>query len=63
MNVSTFTNKHLKNIPIHYENKSSLLTGDFNINLINYNKKEAHTIFLSYSLTIILHHKLHSLLE
>ena len=65
MNVSTFTNDHLKNMlnAIHHENKSTLLTGDFNVNLINYNKKEAHIIFLSYSLTTILHHKLHSLLE
>ena len=65
MNVSTFTNDHLKNMlnAIHHENKSTLLTGDFNVNLINYNKKEAHVIFLSYSLTTILHHKLHCLLE
>ena len=41
MNVSTFTNDHLKNIvnAIHHENKSTLHTGDFNVNLINYNKK------------------------
>ena len=65
MNVSNFTNDHLKNMlnAIHYENKSTLLTGDFNINLINYDKKEAHIIFLNYPLTTILHHKLHSLLE
>ena len=37
MNVSTFTNNDLKNI--HHENKSTLLTGDFNVNFINYNKK------------------------
>ena len=65
MNVSTFTNDHLKNMlnAMRYENKSTLLTGDFKINLMNHNKKEAHIIFLSYSLTTILHHKLHSLLE
>ena len=65
MNVSTFNNDHLKNMlnAIHHENKSALLTGDFNVSLINYNKKAAHIIFLSYSLTTILHHKLHSLLE
>ena len=65
MNVSTFTNDHLKNMlnAIHHEIKSTLLTGNFNVNLISYNKKEAHIIFLSYSLTTILHHKLHSLLE
>ena len=65
INVSTFTNDHLKTMlnAIHYENKSTLLTGDFNINLINYDKKEAHIIFLNYPLTTILHHKLHSLLE
>ena len=40
MNVSTFTNDHLKNMlnAIHHENKSTLLTGDFNVNLISYNK-------------------------
>ena len=40
-NASTFTNNHLKNMlnTIHYENKSTQLTGDFNVNLINYNKK------------------------
>ena len=55
MNVSTFTNDPLKNMlnAIHYENKSTLLTGDFNVNLINYNKKEAHIIFLSCSVTTI----------
>ena len=65
MNVSTFTNDHLKNMlnAIHYENKSTLLTSDFNVNLSIMIKKEAHKIFLSYSLTTILHHKLHSLLE
>ena len=33
MNVSTFTNDHLKNMlnAIHHENKSTLLTGDFNV--------------------------------
>ena len=41
MNVSAFTNDHLKTIlnAIHYESKSTLLTGHFNKNLINYNKK------------------------
>ena len=41
MNVSTFTNDHLKNIlnAIHYENKSTLVTGNFNVNRINYIKK------------------------
>ena len=65
MNVSTFTNDHLKNMlnAIYHENKSTRLTDDFNVNLINYNKKEAHIIFLSYSLTTILHDKLHFLLE
>ena len=65
MKVSTFTNDHLRNMlnVIHHENKSTLLTGHFNVNLINYNNKEAHIIFLSYSLTTILHRKLHSLLE
>ena len=65
MNVSTFTNDHLKNMlnAIHYEKKSTLLTGDFSVNLVNYNKKEAHITFLSYSLATILHHNLHSLVE
>ena len=38
MNVSSFTNDHLKNMlnAIHYDNKSTLLTGDYNVNLINY---------------------------
>ena len=65
MNVSTFTNDHLKNMlnAIHHENKSTLLKGNFNVNLINCNNKEAHIIFSSYSLTTILHHKLHSPLE
>ena len=65
MNVSTFTNDHLKNMlnAIRYENKSTLPTGDFNVNLINYNRKEAHIIFLSYSLTTISRHKLYSVLE
>ena len=31
---------------IHYENKSTLLKGDFNINLINYNKKRGTYNFL-----------------
>ena len=41
MNVFTFTNNELKNMlnAIHYENKSTLLTGGFNVNLINYDKK------------------------
>ena len=41
MNASTFTNNYLKKMlnTIHYENKSTQLTGDFNVNLINYNKK------------------------
>ena len=44
MNVSTFINDYLKNMfnAVHLENKSTLLTGDFNVNLINYNKEEAH---------------------
>ena len=44
MTVFTFTNDHLKNMlnATHYENKSTLLTGDFNVNLINYDKNEAH---------------------
>ena len=48
MNVSTFTNDHLKNMlnAIHQENKSTLLTGDFNVNLINYNKKRGTYNFL-----------------
>ena len=48
MNVSTFTNDHLKITlnAIHHENKSTLLTGDFNINLINYNKKGGTYNFL-----------------
>ena len=48
MNVSTFTNDHLKNIlnAIHYESKSTLVTGDFNVNLINYNKKRGIYNFL-----------------
>ena len=34
MNVSTFTNDHLKNMlnAIHYENKNTPLKGDFNVN-------------------------------
>ena len=65
MNVSNFIKDHFKNMinAIHHENKSTPLTGDFNINLINYDKKEAHIIFSSYSLTTVLHHKLHSVLE
>ena len=57
MNVSTFTNDHLKNMlnAIHYENKSTLLTGDFNVNLINYDKKRGTYNFLellfSYNFT------------
>ena len=41
MNVSIFTNDYLKNIldAIHYENKITLLTSDFNVNLINFNKE------------------------
>ena len=37
----SFTNDHLINMlnAIHHENKSTLLTGDFNVNLINYNKR------------------------
>ena len=64
-NVSTFANDHLKIMlnEIHQENKSTLLTGDFKVNLINYDKKEAHVIFSSYSLATILLCKLHSLLE
>ena len=48
MNVSTFTNDHLENMlnAIHYENKRTLLTGDFNINLTNYNKKRDSNNFL-----------------
>ena len=44
--VSTFTNDYLKNMfnAVHLENKSTLLTGGFNVNLINYNKKEAHNV-------------------
>ena len=64
-NVYTFANDHLKIMlnEIHQENKSTLLTGDFKVNLINYDKKEAHVIFSSYSLATILLCKLHSLLE
>ena len=42
--LHTFTNDHLKNMlnTIHYENKSAQIAGNFNVNLINYNKKEAH---------------------
>ena len=45
MNVSTI---HLKNMlnAIHHENKSTLLTGDFNVNLISYNKKRGTYNFL-----------------
>ena len=45
MNVSTFTKDHLKNMlnAIHHDNKSILLTGNFNINLIDYNKKETYS--------------------
>ena len=48
MNVFTFTNDHLKNMinAICHENKSTLLTGDFNVNLINYNKKRGTYNFL-----------------
>ena len=48
MDVSTFTNDHLKNMlnAIHYGNKSTLLTGDFNVNLINYDKKRGTYNFL-----------------
>ena len=48
MNVSTFTNNHLKNMlnAIHYENKSTLLTGDFNVDLINCDKKRGTYNFL-----------------
>ena len=53
MNGSTFTNDHLKNMfnGVHYEIKSTLLTGYFNVNLMNYDKREAHIVFLSFSLT------------
>ena len=42
MNVSSFTNDHLKNMhnAIDYDNKGTLLTGDYNVNLINYDKKK-----------------------
>ena len=65
MNVSTFTNNHLKNMPnaIDHENKNTLIASYFNVNFINYNKKETHIIFSSCFLTTILHHKIHSLLE
>ena len=48
MNVSTFTNDHLKNMlnTIHHENKSTLLTGDFKVNLISYNEKRGTYNFL-----------------
>ena len=48
INVSTFTNDHLKTMlnAIHYENKSTLLTGDFNVNLIIYDKKRSTYNFL-----------------
>ena len=41
MNASSFNNDHIKNMlnAIHHENKNTLLTGDFNVNLINHNKK------------------------
>ena len=42
MNVSTFTNDHLKNML----NATNLLTGDFNVNLINYNIKRGAYNFL-----------------
>ena len=43
-NVCTFTNDHLKKMlnAIHYENTSTLLTGDSNVNLIDYDKKKRH---------------------
>ena len=46
--MSTFTNGHLKNMfnAYHYENKSTLLTGDFNVNLIIYDKKRSTYNFL-----------------
>ena len=58
MNVSTFTNNHLKNMlnAIHYENKSTLLTGDFNVNLINYNKKRGTYNFLELLFSYITHY-------
>ena len=48
MNVSTFANDHPKNMlnAIHHENKSTLFTGGFNVNLINYNKKRGTYNFL-----------------
>ena len=48
MNLSTFTNDHLKHMldAIHYVNKSNLLTADFNVNLINFNKKRGTYNFL-----------------
>ena len=48
MNVSTFTNDHLKNMlnAIHHEIKSTILTGNFNVNLISYNKKRGTYNFL-----------------
>ena len=53
MNVSTFTNDHLKNMlnAIRYENKSTLLTGNFNVNLISYIKKRGTYNFLELLFT------------
>ena len=41
MNVSTFINDHLKNMlnAIHFENKITLFTGGFNVDLVNCNNK------------------------
>ena len=41
MNVYTFTNDHLKKMlnAIHHENKGTLLTGDFNVNLLRVSRQ------------------------
>ena len=44
MNVSKFSHEYLTDIltEIKNENKNIILMGDFNVNLINYNKKQRY---------------------
>ena len=44
MNVSKFSHEHLTDTltEIKNENKNIILMGDFNVNLINYNKKQRY---------------------
>ena len=48
MNISKFNHEYLRDIPtkIKTENKNIILTGDFNVNLINYYKNRGTYEFL-----------------